>query len=178
MIFIVLFFVLPLIEIALFVEIGGWMGVTNTLLLCVVTAILGGFLFRRQGLEKLVQFQAGVDEGRLPVQELFDGVCILVAGALLMTPGFATDAFGFSLFIPAVRRFVARQLAKRKNLSFHAYGGEDMRGARFSYNSRRDYGQAYPRSGRGSGPDPDTIDVTPEHVDDDVSPKHIDEDKT
>lgn len=167
MIFIVLFLVLPLIEIALFVEIGGVIGVGWTLTLCVLTAIGGGLIFRAQGLYKLREVQTAMDRGRLPIEELFDGACILVAGALLMTPGFATDAIGFSLFVPQVRRFLAHQIAKRKNISVQGYGGGYGTGFEdgpesFSTRFEREFYQHPHRRDRM-----ESIDVDVERVDDD-----------
>lgn len=154
--FIILFFVLPLIEIALFYEIGGAIGLLNTLGLCLLTAIIGGYLFRQQGLEKLWAFQNALDQGRLPVKEMFDGVCILVAGALLMTPGFATDALGFSLFFPPFRSFIAHQLAKSKNVSAGIYSASSG-----NFRARQE------NFSDPSDPYGDAIDVEAEHIDGD-----------
>ncbi len=96
----------PLIEIAVFIEIGGRIGLWSTLLLIVVTALVGAALLRQQGLATLSRARATLDRGELPVQELLDGVCLLVAGALLLTPGFVTDLAGTLLLVPVVRRML------------------------------------------------------------------------
>ena len=75
----------PVIEIALFIEIGGYIGLWPTLAAILVTAVVGAMLVRAQGLATLARAQTELDAGRLPVKQLFDGVCILVAGALLLT---------------------------------------------------------------------------------------------
>jgi len=95
--------VIPLLEIAAFVVIGGQIGVFPTLALVVVTAIIGSILLRVQGFGLLNRIQTEMNAGRVPARELVHGVMLLVAGILLLTPGFVTDAAGFLLFIPPVR---------------------------------------------------------------------------
>ena len=104
--FFIIFLIIPLIEIGLFIAVGGEIGLVSTLLLCVVTAVIGAALIRHQGLETLFSARQAMDRGEIPVREMFDGLCLAVAGALLMTPGFFTDAIGFSLTIPAVRGMI------------------------------------------------------------------------
>ena len=101
-----IFVVIPLIEIGVFISVGGEIGVAWTLILCVLTAILGGALVRYQGLHTLVSARQRLDAGALPVDALFDGLCIIVAGALLLTPGFVTDTVGFALLVPQFRRLL------------------------------------------------------------------------
>lgn len=96
----------PIIEIALFIEVGGWIGLWPTLGLVVLTAIVGSIELRAQGVATLNKLRRQLDQGELPAQTLFDGVCLLFAGALLLTPGFATDVVGLALFVPAFRRFL------------------------------------------------------------------------
>ena len=93
----------PILEIAVFIEVGGRIGAGPTLAAVVVTAIAGTTLLRHQGLATLGRVRESLDRGRLPVAEVFDGLCLLVAGALLLTPGFVTDAVGLLLFVPAAR---------------------------------------------------------------------------
>jgi len=100
----------PIVEIALFIEIGGYIGLWPTLATILVTAVVGAALVRKQGLATLAKAQAEVDAGRPPVRELFDGVCILIAGALLLTPGFMTDALGLALLVPGFRTVLGRRL--------------------------------------------------------------------
>ena len=103
----------PIIEIAVFIEIGGRIGLGSTLVLIVATALVGAALLRQQGLATLARARATLDRGELPVQELLDGVCLLVAGAFLLTPGFVTDLAGALLLIPAVRRMLQAWAVKR-----------------------------------------------------------------
>lgn len=120
MILLILFIALPLIEIALFIMVGGEIGVVATLLVCVLTAMIGAFLVRAQGLRAIFSARNSLARGELPVKELFDGLCIGVAGAFLMTPGFFTDALGFSLLFLPVRERLRRYVAARFDLSAHS----------------------------------------------------------
>lgn len=101
-----LFVTVPLAELALLVWVGRRMGLLPTVALVVVTGIAGAALARWQGLATLGRFRAALDAGRLPHRELVDGVLILVAGAVLLTPGLLTDVAGFLLLVPPARRFV------------------------------------------------------------------------
>ena len=95
--------IIPLLEIAAFVIIGGQIGVFATLALVVVTAIIGSILLRIQGFGLINRIQTEMNARRVPARELVHGVMLLVAGVLLLTPGFVTDAAGFLLFVPPVR---------------------------------------------------------------------------
>jgi UPF0716 protein FxsA len=109
----VAFLAVPLIEIALFIQIGGLIGLWPTLIVVILTAILGTYLVRSQGLRALERLRASFSELRDPSEPLADGAMILVAGALLLTPGFFTDAVGFALLTPPVRMAVFRYLRAR-----------------------------------------------------------------
>lgn len=111
-----LFLIVPAIEIALFIEIGGVIGVPWTLLLIVVTAALGVVLLRIQGLMTLMRVQDSLNQGRLPALEMIEGMMLLVSGAFLLTPGFFTDALGFAVLTPAIRRWAARWLLSHVHL--------------------------------------------------------------
>lgn len=108
---------IPLVEIALFVKVGGWIGLWPTLVTVVATAVVGTALLRLQGLHVLGQVQDSLNRGQMPLEHIFTGACLLVAGALLLTPGFLTDSIGFLLFVPLIRRLIGRlileALAKR-----------------------------------------------------------------
>lgn len=94
---------IPLLEIAVFVVIGGQIGILATLGLVLATAVAGSILLRIQGFGVLARVRRTLNEGHMPGRDLVHGVMILVAGILLLTPGFVTDTLGFLLFIPAVR---------------------------------------------------------------------------
>lgn len=111
-ILLLIFIGVPLIEIAVFIEVGGWLGLWPTLAVVILTAVVGTALLRHQGLSTLRRAQAAMDRSELPLKEVFDGLCLLVAGALLLTPGFVTDAVGGLLFVPAVRTLLRRWLGR------------------------------------------------------------------
>ena len=106
------FIAVPLIEIALFIEIGGWIGLWPTLPIVVVTAILGSWALRLQGLSTLTSARQQVDRGVLQARELFDGSCLLFAGAMMLTPGFFTDTVGALLFLQPVRDLLRQTLGR------------------------------------------------------------------
>jgi UPF0716 protein FxsA len=98
-----LFIVLPILELALLLRVGEWLGTMNTLALIILTGIVGATLARMEGLRVLRQMQQDLGQGRMPAPYLLDGLMILVAGALLITPGLITDTVGFLLLVPPFR---------------------------------------------------------------------------
>lgn len=107
------FLLVPLIEIALFIQIGGFIGLWSTLLIVVLTAILGTSLVRSQGAMALGNVQRSFSDLQDPTEPLAHGAMILFSGALLLTPGFFTDAVGFALLMPPVRSAVFRYLRSK-----------------------------------------------------------------
>lgn len=101
-----LLLVIPILEIAVFIVIGQQIGVFMTLALILVTAVIGTFLLRMQGFSILSRIRRETEAGRLPGRDLGDGAMILVAGILLLTPGFVTDTIGFLLFVPQIRDLI------------------------------------------------------------------------
>ncbi len=110
-ILLLLMIVVPIGEIAVFIEAGDQFGLWPTLGVVVLTAIIGTSFLRLQGLGVLRRVQESLARGEMPVSEMFDGLCLLVAGALLLTPGFITDGVGFALLITPFRRAIAAQIA-------------------------------------------------------------------
>ena len=108
-----LFITLPLLELYLLIRVGAAIGVLETILLCVFTAVLGAALLRRQGLQTLANIQSRLDRRELPAADLLHGALLLLSGALLLTPGFVTDFFGFICLVPAFRRWLASHLLAR-----------------------------------------------------------------
>jgi UPF0716 protein FxsA len=108
-----LFVVVPAVELSLLIQIGRVVGTLPTLALIVFTGVLGAWLARWQGLGVVRQVQAEMADGRIPAGPVVDGVLILIAGAVLMTPGLLTDLFGFFLLVPAGRRHVKNHLKER-----------------------------------------------------------------
>ncbi len=112
LVLVALFVALPIIEIALLLKVGAAFGVFNTLAFVIFTAVLGAYLVRQQGVSTLAKVRAETEAGRLPATEMAEGVLLLIAGAVLLTPGFVTDAMGFALLVPQVRRVVIRAVAR------------------------------------------------------------------
>jgi UPF0716 protein FxsA len=112
-----LFTIVPLVELFLLIELGGLIGVGPTVAIVIGTGVLGAWLARFQGLKVLREIGSSMSEGRLPTEALIDGLLILIAGAVLLTPGLLTDAVGFLLLVPPgrvqVRRAVAKHLERR-----------------------------------------------------------------
>jgi UPF0716 protein FxsA len=123
---------IPLIEIYLFIQVGGSIGVWPTIGVVILTAVIGTALLRQQGLATLARAQADLDRQQFPVRELFNGVCLLIGGLLLLTPGFLTDALGFALLIPPLRAILGRgvwaAMARSRNVYFSVSGGPPPRG--------------------------------------------------
>ncbi len=101
------FIAVPIIEITVIIKVGGLLGVWPTVALIVLTAAVGTALVRAQGFQILARAQDSLDRGQFPAEELFDGLNLLAAGILLLTPGFVTDALGLVLLVPPVRRRIA-----------------------------------------------------------------------
>ncbi len=117
------FIAVPMIEIALFIQVGGFIGIWWTLLIVLLTAITGSYLVRSQGLREIGNLQRSFSELEDPTEPLAHGAMILFAGALLLTPGFFTDVVGLSLLVPAIRR-AAFLWAKSKVKVHHFEMGE------------------------------------------------------
>lgn len=107
------FLAVPLIEIALFIQVGGAIGLWPTLLIVVLTAIAGTALVRSQGAQAMAQLRSSFSDLRDPTEPLAHGAMILFSGALLLTPGFFTDAVGFALLVPGVRNWLLGEIRKR-----------------------------------------------------------------
>lgn len=109
----ILFIALPLLETWLLIEIGSVIGALWTIFIVIATALIGSNLVRRQGLQALAQVQASQARGETPAVPILEGAALLLAGALLVTPGFISDTLGFLLLIPPLRQRVARRILTR-----------------------------------------------------------------
>lgn len=107
---ILILLVVPLIELLVLIEVGGEIGAWPTIGLVVLTAVAGGLAMRQQGMRTLRRAEAALAAGRPPVREVFDGLCILAGGGLLLLPGFITDAIGILLIVPGIRHGLGRAL--------------------------------------------------------------------
>ncbi len=108
-----LFLIVPIIEIYLLIQVGGLIGVFPTILLVIFTAVLGAVLLRSQGFATLGRIQATMGRGEVPAIELMEGAMLLFGGALLLTPGFFTDVIGFVCLVPQLRKQVVLWVIKR-----------------------------------------------------------------
>lgn len=119
-----LFTIVPFIELALLVYISQFIGILQTIGLVIVTGILGAALTRREGLRCWKKIQEKLAAGKAPTAELIEGPMILLAGAFLITPGILTDLSGLLLLLPMVRKRIARRLADhfRSRLTFYSPG--------------------------------------------------------
>ncbi|MCG6884531.1 MAG: FxsA family protein [Silicimonas sp.] len=118
-----LFLLVPLIEIALFIQVGGLIGLFPTLAIVILTAIAGTVLIRSQGSAVMRQLRENLEDMRDPSEPLAHGAMVLFAGALLLTPGFFTDALGLSLMVPGVRGRIFNFVRQRIVVEEFRYGG-------------------------------------------------------
>jgi len=103
-----IFIIIPLIELVILIKVGSYIGIWPTILIVVLTGILGAALARHQGFMIINKIKNDVNSGRVPAQELIDGLLVLVGGIVLLTPGFLTDLVGFLLLIPHTRSVFKR----------------------------------------------------------------------
>lgn len=118
------FIAVPMIEIALFIQVGGFIGIWWTLLIVLATAISGSYLVRNQGLREISNLQRSFSELDDPTEPLANGAMILFAGALLLTPGFFTDVVGLSLLVPGVRRAAFLWAKSKVKVQSFSMGGQ------------------------------------------------------
>jgi len=114
----IIFIILPIIEISIFIQVGGFVGIFNTILIIFLTAAVGVYFVRQQGFRTFLKITAELQNQQFPVQGMFDGLVILISGILLVTPGFLTDIIGFLGLIPQTRVFL---LGIIKNLFLQRY---------------------------------------------------------
>ena len=130
--FIALFILIPIIEISLFIEIGSIIGSFYTIMLIFVTAIVGVFFVRQQGISTFQKLTSQLQNLETPVQTMFEGLVILISGILLITPGFFTDALGFLglipfsriIFIKLVASYILSRYGKQSNQNKNTIEGE------------------------------------------------------
>ena len=122
------FTIIPFLEIYLLIKVGSYLGAFNTVMIVVLTGFLGALLARYQGLQTMLKVRESLGRGEMPAEELLDALLILLAGIVLLTPGFLTDLAGLLILIPTTRLVFKRWLRKRLddwisqkriNLTFH-----------------------------------------------------------
>ena len=119
-----MFIVMPIIEMWLLIQVGSKIGAFNTITLVLLTAALGAWMLREQGLSTLFRFNQRLEQGELPATEILEGLLLAIGGALLLTPGFITDAIGFSCLIPLSRIWLVRRLIQGGVISYtHSRSG-------------------------------------------------------
>lgn len=133
-----IFLVIPLVEIYFLIQVGQVIGAVWTIFLVVATAVLGAFLLRLQGFQTLQRAQASMARGEIPAKEMLEGLCLLVSGALLLTPGFVTDSLGFLLLLSAVRQAMIVYLLKNNQMLFSGRGSAHFYQQRSHTSSARD----------------------------------------
>ncbi|AIU68032.1 FxsA family protein [Vibrio coralliilyticus] len=120
-ILLLMFIFVPIIEIGLFISVGGYLGLWPTIALVLITAFVGASLVRSQGLQTLMSVQNRLQQGELPAQQILEGVMLAVSGVLLLTPGFMTDALGMLVLLPAPRAAMAKYLMSK--MTMQSVGG-------------------------------------------------------
>jgi UPF0716 protein FxsA len=127
---ILIFTIVPFIELSLLIELGSVIGTLPTILVVVITGVIGAFMARIAGLSVLFKIQENLRQGIFPRDELFDGVLILIGGAFLLTPGLLTDALGFFLLLPpgrsAVKKWLQEILKRRIDSGEITFWGNDF----------------------------------------------------
>jgi UPF0716 protein FxsA len=129
-----LFAIVPVVELFILIKIGSHIGALNTIVLVILTALLGVLLVRLEGLRTLRQIQLALSQGQIPAEELLDGVLIFIGGILLLTPGVLTDVLALILLTPFTRVYFKRWLRRRfdrmmasGNVRLHYRGDEPQK---------------------------------------------------
>ncbi len=146
--FLLLFITIPIFEMWVLIEVGSEIGALSTIFLVFLTAAIGLALLRQQGVNTLLRVNQRMEQGQLPAGEILEGVMLAVGGALLLTPGFITDAVGFACLLPFSRKLLVALLL-RQGVVMASYG----RNASFdsSFRSSENLRTPRPRSGEQSG---------------------------
>ncbi len=126
-----LFIVIPIIEIALLIQVSEVIGGWSTIALVIATAFLGARLVKQQGTDALRNVQLEMAQGQMPAQELFAGLCVIIAGVLLLTPGIMTDLIGFALLTPMIRKKLAKNIMAQAQVKMQ----QPQQGGAFFYSS-------------------------------------------
>ncbi len=105
-----LFIFIPIIEIAIFITVGSNFGILNTIAIILLTALIGIYFVRRQGISLLFNAQRNMSQGIMPAEEIKGGIFLLISGLLLITPGFFTDCVGFLMFLKPVQNFISQKV--------------------------------------------------------------------
>ncbi|MBP2027675.1 UPF0716 protein FxsA [Acetoanaerobium pronyense] len=107
------FTVIPVIELWILIRLGSEIGILNTILIVFLTGVVGAFLAKKEGLGIVNRIRMDMSQGKMPADELINGLCVLVGGAMLLTPGIFTDLIGLSLVIPGTRNFIKTKIREK-----------------------------------------------------------------
>lgn len=140
-----LFIIIPLVELYLIIKVGGYIGALWTVIIVIMTAVIGVNLLRLQGFNTLRRAQQSMEQGAMPAMEMMEGIVLAVGGALLITPGFLTDTLGFLCLIPASRRAIIRSFIRRGSFQMHGFHSHE-----YHHRQYRDNDQAGGSSSQGS----------------------------
>ncbi|MCW8196313.1 FxsA family protein [Proteobacteria bacterium 005FR1] len=151
----VLFIIIPILEMWLLITVGSHIGALPTIGLVFLTAIIGVTLLRQQGISTLVRANQRMRSGEIPATEMGEGIFLAVGGALLLTPGFITDAVGFACLIPGIRKWLLGRILKR--VTVVQYGPRGPFGGDPFGRAPRDHGPLERDAGRDQGKDSQTI---------------------
>ena len=143
-----LFIIVPVIELALFMLLGTKLGLSYTLIIIVITAVIGAALTKSQGAKALSNFQNAVAMGKMPHKEMVDGLLILIAGAVLLTPGFLTDTVGFLLLLPPARAVIRAVLTEKLSKKVQVSVGGNPLDPNFEAPANDEAAKAKPASGK------------------------------
>jgi UPF0716 protein FxsA len=119
---ILLFTILPALELAVLIHVGSYIGAGNTIIIIILTGIAGAYLARLQGFLVIHNIQSRLAQGVMPTEEMLDGLMIFCGGILLLTPGFITDMFGFLLLIPLIRMIIKAAVQKKFQSAIYREG--------------------------------------------------------
>jgi len=122
------FIIVPMIEIYLFIQVGGVIGAIPTIALIIFTALFGAMLLRFQGISTLARTRLAMAQGKVPAIEMMEDVLLVFAGALLLTPGFFTDTIGFALLVPPLRKALIRWFVSRSDFQVGGASGPGQAG--------------------------------------------------
>lgn len=161
-ILLIAFIVMPIIEIAVLIQVGGWLGLWPTLALIILTAMAGTWMLRQQGFAVLSRAQTQLERGTIPLAEVFEGFCLVIAGALLLTPGFVTDLMGGSLLLPPVRAWLYKTLGHHLRTSV-SYSETEFHGTTSTSGHATHDDRDRRRDGQGPVVEGDFEAVTPEN---------------
>ncbi|MEQ6884418.1 FxsA family protein [Salicola sp. Rm-C-2C1-2] len=139
-VFLIAFIIIPVIEMVILIEVGGLIGALPTVGLVLLTAVIGAGMLRQQGAATLLRANQRMASGELPAQEMAEGLLLAVGGALLLTPGFVTDAVGFACLIPFTRRWLSGYVVNRM-----VFGGGASMGGHYQYHQSGQFHDRGPR---------------------------------